>query len=109
MLDDLLAEIAHTPRGRSRSVSLVPIDDTVPQRVFPSAPFRRLGKLRIGLSENDAFAISVNDGEVLISLSNSALDEFREALAMLRAGQQDFCLVGDSGDYTDRVWFWALE
>jgi hypothetical protein len=108
-LEELLDEIAAAPKGYSRAITLPPVDESVPNRVFRAKSYQTLAGLRIGSSPIDRSHIETRNKNGVITLSPTGMEEFRQALKILRTGRDDFCIVGDSQDWNDRLWFWIAD
>lgn len=110
--NDALLGLAHEldrlPPGHSRRLSLLPVSDDLPQRIAGRRRYCPLFSLRVGTSPEALTQIQIKKQDGTVMLSPNGLVEFRRAITLMHSSRGDLVLAGNSGLWTDRLWFWSL-
>jgi len=105
----LTDELAMLPPGHSRSLPLLSVPDDLPRRIVARSRYRPLVSLRIGTAVNSVTRIQINNQAGIVTLSPHGLAKFKSAITLVHGSHGDLLAAGDSGSWTDRLWFWPLE
>lgn len=109
VLQALADELTMFPPGHSRGVLLLEVPAELPRRIITRSGYRPLGALRIGTSVNALTRIQIEKRVGLAEFSSQGLVDFKSAIGSLQTSHGDILIAGDSGSWTDRLWFWPFE